>query len=179
MPDRVLEALSHVMPDTDPRWPCTVLVANIVRHLLLEEGAPAYSVRDGGPWWQRMNVWDDSDPWSCPREVARSFGFGARVIANADQLRVGIWYVAQGWRRVGRSGHAWLMRRLKSGLLEVVESSESLGFRHHRGGSSGALSRGMVMASWWRPSRPLLTSGSLTWSLKWQRRSASSSPGPS
>jgi hypothetical protein len=81
-------------------------------------------------WWADLNIWDGERPWS-PIQAASALG------DEVDEPQIGRWHLVQLWKGAedgtvdaGDRGHQVLMLRLTTtGLVLVVDSTESRGFR--------------------------------------------------
>ena len=90
-------------------------------------------------WWERAKVWDPHDLWSAlPAAQDLIGGVLAKMKRvgpeqSAPPLTHGKWHVIQRWR--GKSGHTYLA--YAGDTIQIVQSSESKGYRNTDGGSWG------------------------------------------
>lgn len=132
--DAFLNSAARVVgAEPGEKFPCSVFAA-----LTLNAYQGRTDRGTSSKWWQDMNVWDRSRPWS-PIEANRASGDSLPFFPEAGDFQAGSWYLCQSWRSLTGAnrtigpndrGHAWFWHAMGDRTGHVLDSDENRGPRY-------------------------------------------------
>lgn len=129
--DSLVSAARRVVAaEPSVRFPCSVFTAKTLNVLQARTDRGI-----GSKWWQDMNIWDRSRPFS-PIEANPS---GFPFYPESGDFTPGRWYLCQSWRSLtgpnrtigpNDRGHSWFWHAMTDRTGHVLDSDENRGPRY-------------------------------------------------